>query len=261
MLKQLSQPSFVNGFARSRGESVRPDLWFDNMWCPALGNQGAMLYDVAQRNNAALSGTYSYSAQGLALTGDNYGLTATKDISTWAGSFTLFATYKSSGTGNQVFFINTDNFNWGFYIGAISTKFRLSVILTGAQKSLDSTAAVTDGLWHTLAGTFDAVSGTMSIYVDGLAANTPATYSGTIRTTTADSSVLFAFSDQSLDTNGSIGMLGFARLVLTPSQIMSLTADPLLPLRRKKIWSMYVPAASSGFKPYWYRNKNILIGA
>lgn len=218
-----------------------------------------MLLDIPGGNYATLTGTQTWG-DGLVCAGDNYALTNDTVISQWAGDITISAWVKSTAT-NAIIFTNTDNFSWGSYLGILSGKARLSCIIGGAQKSMDSAAAVNDGLWHYLCGVYNSVTGYMYIYVDGHLAQTPATYAGALRTVGADKSVLLAFYDQTYDFTGNCRLITYDQKPLVANQVSSLSADPLLPFRRKTSVSLYVPSGETPvFKPHWARYCNNLIG-
>ena len=57
-------PSFKHGFARSAAESRLPWLWeqLAGAWCPFLGVQGGLLFDLARKTAPASLNNSSWSA-------------------------------------------------------------------------------------------------------------------------------------------------------------------------------------------------------
>lgn len=270
MRKQLSQPSFVNGLARSKGESIRPDLWADNLWCPVLGIQGNMLYDVAGGVNGTLVNMTGdvwlkdrYLSLNFAASNDRYiNLGNSILFSTWP-ALTLELIFRSGAAETQLIFENgTAAPNDSFYFDQeSSTKFQFYCRNATYYRYAPSTINYVANTWYHIICTWSPAT---DIYIYSSGVDITGTRVGTVPTALQNGNSNLQIGARPGTTNYDFtGLVAFARLykkVLTQSQILDLTADPFLPLRRKKIWSMYVPSGTV-FKPFWYRNKNILIGA
>ena len=120
---QLSQPSFANGYARSRGESVAPELWPDHAWVPAFGPTGATLFDLCGGKHGLLINTPTWQLNNwLKFDGGNgsdkdrvdFNSTITLSNSGWSLFFdvdltgnttlTYYLTGGSSGTLSEILF-------------------------------------------------------------------------------------------------------------------------------------------------------------
>lgn len=94
---QLSQPSFANGFARSRGESARPDLWPDNAFVPVFGPTGATLFNLSGGGVDGTTVTGIWTPDGLYFNGTNYSQLSPSNL-VGKSKFTIFAAFKRSNT-------------------------------------------------------------------------------------------------------------------------------------------------------------------
>jgi len=293
MRKQLSQPSFTNGFARSKGESVRPDLWADGgQWYPCLGYQGpqkigeTIVYEhVANKHGVltphalypttdSLLPSYSIASKRHVLysnTSTGVGGGVKCGVSPFAGlagmTFEVLV-YLTTVANNQMIAEDGSAYNTNcFYLYVNATGTRLEYTIYTSNYTTVSTA-ISANTWLHVFATWSGTDGLPRLWTNGAETVGGTARTGTLYATPNAELCLFGRPNTSSQIVSlplySGAMIAFWRCYkrqLLANEILALTADPLFPLRRKKLWSMYVPAASGGFKPYWYRNKNILIGA
>ncbi len=263
MRKQLSQPSFQNGFARSMGESIRPDLWPDHAWIPALGVQGGTLFDVAgKRFNGTVTAGEDWIEDHLSFdtgsAGVSLGVSSISILPNSVWSIVTKFRLDIGSSGDR--YIYDDTAGGGIGLRALNTNDVLAFWISGGTTRTISVATVlTLGKWSVLAFVHDGTTATL--YLDGLPIGTN-TYSGVI----GNSGQVFRIGAEYNSNNELDGDIYshamYKNICLTPAQIRDLSADPLLPFRRKTFVSFYVPSSTpAAFKAFWYRNKNTLLGA
>lgn len=261
MLKQLSQPSFVNGFARSRGESVRPDLWDGlvcgcKIMCPSTISQ----YDFVQNSAVAFnwittnypvitSGYEGYEAN-CSINGNTQLRLGSLNIT---GPFTCLARINLQAETDE---------NRGIFAYGDGTYLACNWILrryTGGSGGYTSTI-YTDGTAKTLnvssynvnkSGLVSFVlrydGATLKIFAAGNQIGSTAV-TGTVDNT--DGYFLCVGSITHVQVGNISGIMVWNR-ALNDASILNLQNNPWDLLRRKKIWSMYVPSTGGVFKPYW----------
>ena len=280
MTRQLSQPSFVNGFARSPGESVRPDLWPNHAWMPTFGVQGPqligglMVFDVAGGQYGlgtpaaasdtvdALLPSWSVDKYGYCLIsnesgGHGGGIKCGASPFTGLTAMTFEVLYKPSTAENSgmiaedgtVFYQNT------FYLHQNTNKFDFLTRTTDATNSLVSSAAtVVAGKWYHIFCTWSGVDGFNRIWVNNVeAVSAEPDESLTLRATVNAELCLFGRPDTS-SRIASYEVLNGAKIAfwraykrqLQASEIYALTADPFLSFRRKRSFAAMGGAAASG---------------
>jgi len=297
MRKQLSQPSFTNGFARSQGESVRPDLWDGLKYCiaPLLGIQNAQV--IGERGPFDLTGksvttvrphasftttdgicpSYTMSEYGPCLVSNTSGSFGggISSNGTTAGQDEItveLLVNPSSSAAERMIIEEGSAYNTGpfylLYAPAANPSFTFLIYTTNYSTATSTSSGAPAGNWYHVFGVWkSADGGAANIIVNGVYGTAGTARTGTLRATDTNI-MLFGRPNSSnyvatlpLHAGGMIALCRIYNRRLTDNQILALTADQLLPLRRKKIWSMYVPSTGGVFKPAWARNKNILIGA
>lgn len=123
-------------------------------------------------------------------------------------------------------------------------------------------ADMAHGGWRYLAVTFEA--NTLKVYFDGKQAGNTITGLvdplNTNRTLRLGSTANTAFSATGAWLIGSMALPAVYARALTPAEIQQLYADPWAMYRlRRRVYAAAV-AEAGGFKPYWARNINTLIG-
>jgi len=283
MRKQLSQPSFTNGFARSKSESVRPDLWdgLIGFWVPALGVQGGVIYNIADAaKSATCVADYTWSRDNVVLGIDTTNKNRISMGLNWhkillANPFTFFVDYTplNNRIGKEVVIagawrIGNSSVNQfvigGNYYSTVTDYYPFFGIDTAVgRRYAVHTTPWTVGVREILFGTRNGTN--LKLYRGGNLVGIGGTDTNPITSNATSDAVPLAFgsldSNASYNTNASYRCCGLWTRELTRQQILDLTADPLLPLRRKKQWSMYVPSTPSGVVlPVFmnhYRNQRI----
>lgn len=234
-LAQLDSPSFQQGFARSPVESIRPDLWPDHAWVPAMGVQGGRIFDLAGNVDLTLPSGPIWVPGGIDWNGSDKivpGLSTFQDVTFW-GSIRILDT-----VGNDVIFTPDDG----------SGRPSFTAIDRGANVQLEfysgnaiSTGDLTIGRSYNYVLTADATTGDAKIFLDGeLAVEGP---SGILR----DGTTFFFCNreDNARPSTAEYGSFSFVRSVLSPSQAADLSADPLLYLRRRETPILTVPGGAA----------------
>lgn len=272
MRKQLSQPSFVNGFARSKSESVRPDLYgvIKHAYIPRLGIQGASLFDIAGRKNGTLTNmdpgtdwvvgqhghqlSFDGSNDGVALgDGTNDGLTE---------SLTYFAVVYKYSSGGSTYGRLFDKYPAPSIYFHATTTIKLYATIAGTSRdiAISTSASVPTNQWFSLCVVLKP-SG-QDVYFNGILNKANTTYAGAYSAGEGVSACIGnRVSDYARGAYMELSSLYILNREIGLSEITALHADPLLPLRRKKQWSMYVPSKPSGVVlPVFmnhYRNQRI----
>lgn len=274
------QALHFGNIARSKGESVRPDLWADHVWCPALGIQGGTLIDLSSQKNASCSAPIWLSSKyGSVIDGNSSStgmfLTSGNTYSWKQPWTTIVVASPDSNSTDQTAFACWDQ-RQGVYAGGWVIWYDVDGSYDGW--SFAFSRKIADTLtYYRLVGTntLSGAIGQYSVIISGWTGNSWFHYVDGVSITESTTAV----DDPGYpgDQSGPISMLGrnqgstpahfmdgkvaFAGIfkrALPLSQILALTADPMLPLRRKKIWSMYVPSTGGVFKPYWLQTSKII---
>lgn len=240
--------------ARSAAESVAPELWPDHAWVPALGATGGVLPDVAGGNHAVISGNYSWgpgyvdfvggsATAPVPSVGKSLEFTVMTDVHPVASPAAWCGLYcEKDGSNNNAFSVQRSA-SW--------PDIRLYVNTT----SKDFFGAFPLGVRAHLIGKKD----TANCYLSQNGLPFVAQAFNTAITVTATATVLMA-------ERGGIGCAGKLyhtyvwRRLLTDADASRLSADPLLPFRRRRLRSWFLPTAG-GFKPWWAKDATVLIGS
>lgn len=273
MRRQLSQPSFVNGFARNRSESVRPDLWPDHAWVPALGCQGGVLYDLCGTDIVSLIGTWSWGSVDIStgVSGVQYAVLQNyfygmSEVSTFA----RFMPTNTSYTGSIFSCVNVDGYvqntislGWSGDNSRLTFQTRdSSTGQTGSRNNDISTGYVFPlNVWSSVATTYSVSASAKIIYANGVSSASSTT---SIDALTSDYG--YTILGAQLYSGGTpfVGRLKeiyfYLNRALTPSQISDLSTNPLLPFRRRQIQKYWVPSTGgTTFNAAWARNSNVII--
>jgi hypothetical protein len=260
MRQQLSQPSFVNGFARSKGESVRPDLWPDYAWIPNIGYTGNVLIDIAglQKNGAITGATSVNESGGASLKfvsnhNVNLGNILTMNFSerTIVVRFKLFSVSADQtliDKRNEGF---ADNGEWSlFFDDAVSLHSgyndRLCYVVHNGSTTSNwpwiHGSALSVNTWYTAAIVHkNGVSVVM--YLNGIIDNVWSQSTNAAMTTSLSRDVKIGeTSDGAKDLNGLIHSVCVYDRALTQNQIKNLSIDTILAFRCKKQVGFRVPS-------------------
>lgn len=257
MRKQLSQPSFVNGFARSRNESVRPDLWPDHAWVPALGCQGGVLFDLCGRINGSLAGATTWGSDGAIVfaTSSDYVDCGKFNLASY-GSFTFLIKFYDGYVGYR------QGYTAGNYQYQAGVAHQINyhdsrwIIGTSAGSSYTTAFAIPLSAWFS----------SCLVYTPGYCT----TYFGekvngdSITISASASSYSLALGrilgSGSAFTNGRIRCAMLYKRAISANEYINLNIDPLLPFRRRTIQKYWVPAGSETttyFIPQFMKHKFI----
>lgn len=255
--KPRVQPSFRDGFARSPGESVAPELWPAHAWVPALGCQGGMLFDVAGGNHGTNTATWGYG--GLYNTG-NTGIATQAFYKNSKFTFLYYGSILSEGIGTRYgrFFgsgANTYPLCIMQYDGSGNGIGSITISISGTLYSVPKEDNILPQYNHVFCVTY--FPGRLRAYHNGKLSMLTNLETSVIPDTSYMSSILNN-TDMTRAFDGVMrACYMFSGIALTQSQVSQLSLDPLLPFRRRKPVFYSLPAA--GFKTGWYR-KPILIG-
>lgn len=253
----------LGNIARSPDESVRPDLWPDHAWVPALGCTGGVLYDLCGGRSAVVnfsahewvagSGLRIHTASGAAIVtigsvaiSGGYTLVAGGIFtwSYWGGICSLMGVVAS---GNWTYGRDKLSLHYGQYFK------------DDAIRCVSTTKKFGDTSTWTWGGCLQASPAASIITANGvIIAGTPQVYG-----TTAYNSItlrLFGGLFDNVTGPASVGSVLSAFLFYRaprPEILPILTADPLLPFRRRQPVFYSVPsgggaslAASSAWRVF-----------
>ena len=231
--------------ARHPSESVRPDLWPDHAWVPALGVQGGVLYDLAGNSHAALSAgdAYTTTNQGVALVGD---LAAKRAIMAFDNYPTYPCTLFSAG---QV--LDTDpqyESVWGvggsetnsYIITALNGRRPIIVARNIAYRQSGVLPQLLRGTPYTLTGTFHSRF-LRRLYVNGSFAIQDTINPGDTWPEVVTQGSIHGLPDPGSSNRyeGLIAVAYIFKRILSDPQIQELSTDPLLPFRRRENLPLY----------------------
>ena len=274
---QLSQPSFANGYARSRGESAAPDLWPSHAWVPAFGPQGVatsatgspLVLDVAgpagwatgvQKYNVSDIPSYDIGPRGYALKtngGSNISGLINTGVSPFGGlsamSFEIILSSATTGVDQIVAEDGTAyNTNAFYFLITSSNKFQFEVYTT-SYATVDSALTISAGSVYHVVCTWEGVTGYPKIYINGLLNAVGATAkTGTLQAAPNTPLVLgnrpgalpeLVPSFLPLRVGGMIYLARAYKRSLQPDEIARLYTDPYLPHRRRMPVFYSVPSA------------------
>lgn len=244
--------------ARTPAESVAPELFPDHAWVPALGFQGVVLVDLCNNNNAVLRSAQEWGADYLDFeySQENRAI-ASKSILGNANQLTLFSVFSRESYGNssnaESHIISQFNYEAGrasysllgnaysSFDGAGSNKFGFVVSTTGSGGYKSVCCPAVDDTNVSLCGTFKTYD--MRLYLDGV----------NVTTRTDVSSFYYSATDAIHVGNGSTinrGFDGKLKLAiafnrcLAANFVSAISADPLLPFRRRKQTTYFIPPPS-----------------
>lgn len=257
--RQMVQPSFRDGFARSPGESVAPDLFPQHAWVPAFGVQGGMLFDVAGGLNGVVGAANSWDKGGLTVTGETCYVTRDSRIEP-ANVFTVVAYAKipASPTDGAILF-GKQNTTWGgFYQSYAARAYTTgSLIRFGLGTSSSYYGLNVSAEYGKKAVIIQRYNGVLhDAFVNNYYNSVAAT--GTVQYADVPLYIGDGVSFGATWTDVIYSVYLYAKW-LNNSQIAQLSIDPLLPFRRRKPVFYSIPAAS-GFKPGWYRKPTLIGG-
>lgn len=251
------QPNLtLANIARNPSESVRPDLWPSHAWIPALGIQGETLWDVASGcTHGVLSTTAMWSGSSLVCNGSAGRFCNCSEMYTMGAlllPFTFLAVVKPNYSESGRIAFSAGTYSTSGDRTSIGTLAGKSHILhrVGADtiREASGDVRIDDGRWHVIIGTFFSANPGGYLYTDGVfevntayefsQINYDATVIGSLpRLSTYDAGPRF---------DGLIAMAGVFRRALNVAEIRTLSADPLLPFRRKLSVSFYVSGIDAG---------------
>ena len=267
MRRQLSQPSFTNGFARSPGESVRPDLWPDHAWVPALGCQGGVLYDLCAPSHGTITGA-TWTSQGLYFGNaktDKVECGTPVDFSILT-QFTFLITYEVP-SAVEIVATNGSAYNLNSFLVTHNetsgrARFSTSPVVSTRYTYTESASIYSDGETICLSGVWIAGSSNR-LFINGApdSGAVVGSYYDTVGNGNgqwtlgkrAGTSTAYSFTRRLYNN------LFWAR-ALSDVALCDVTSDPLLPFRRRQIQKYWVPSTGgTTFNAAWARNSNVII--
>lgn len=269
------QPSYLQGYARSAGESERPQDWVDlqGLWIPELGPTGTRLFDLsghsAHGNSIANGpaadawvihkGLYAIDCDGVndqinidTTTGRIINGPATSDFTIygWGSQNTAITDnitfYCETNTGDDDQFTALDFFDSG-------AQFKLSIVHrdnanVGLVASVDIASKVTIGEWFNAAA---VISGGTNYRLYAMGDEVASgTFTG-LGTTTLNIST-FVNRDRPTDffMLGKLGQQRVYRRALSAVEIREIHNDPFGIVRlSRRVWGRVPVAVASTFTP------------
>lgn len=230
--------------ARSAAESVAPELWPTFAVLPSCGFTGSSFISPFP---ADISGTTQYDISGYTISGANSGVVFPSRYMP-LDTGTIFLNMKSLIGSNQInrYFVDSDTKRHAFFLSAQNT---VQMYLDGSGRSYSLSYAV--GEIFSLTFVYDKASGLKQPYKNGNICPYVAG-SDTWGNNSLGNNAYFFQRFNGVENHNCVFYVGLIyNTVLPQSEIQRLTADPLLPFRRRRLRSWFLPSAS-GFKPAWW---------
>ncbi len=241
--------------ARSRGESVRPELWPDAAWYPTLGPTGNVLRDVGGRGRHGLA--TNIAAADLWSTENPFGRVLRFSGSAGAdevvetsytrtlGDFTCVAWFLATGAGEAFSRVVDKRFDFGFWMGrnqSTANSWGAGIRETSGDGYGDF-LTLGDGSWHQLVcrrrGTEKLVLGN----------------GGSVMSVTTVTSALLSTDTLNIGNDtpwrtsalaGCVGPVLLFERAISDQAIVELFDDPMRPLRRgRRVYAKTVSSAGS----------------
>lgn len=248
----------LGNIARSPAETVRPDLWPDHAWVPALGCTGAVLLDLCTtlRDMGTAYGSVSWDARGLSNGGAGalwLGPLGMDAPMVYMGDFSIFVHCPKieSAPTNSVLVGCRSNIH-GWEVQATSDgvwAFRAVQLSDNAAVLGASPFSAVQAVNQSIGVVFENTVAEM--FVGGVASGPLCTLTGGINysygvrvvtSTLMGTTAVSAATTLERYVNGTVGALLSFDCALTHSQVLDLTADPLLPFRRRQPVYYSVPS-------------------
>lgn len=239
----------LGNIARSPAESVRPDLWPDNAWVPVLGCTGGVLVDLVSG-----AGSQIIAKAGTTHLWSTFGLYTTNEQ--WVGIGPVFEAGKeisviasvrptSSQPGSDAGFVSAVTslsvYQFTIATNAIGTglAFYTRDTSTGTTGTRNNDLSVPNTLSTTadnvVAAVYSVSRAEKSLWNNGKMVGLTTTSIDPI--TTGHSGTWIANSGGYSEGYGYFGWVGavliYRKMALTNNQVIDLSADPLLPFRRR----------------------------
>lgn len=227
--------------ARYKSESQRPDLWWDvDCWTPALGIQGAIVNNLANVSN---KGTISGPSWGAGLYGpalifgdSSHRVTASiAHIPSSEGTVTIVCrpSWNSADIGNKYLFDSYGGSNARFLLYVTAGNI---ILYTNGISRGSISVPLTAYTWYVIT----LVYGRNELYINGASVGS---FTGANLGTPPDTLYIGdRYTNATRSFEGAISLFGIHRGSLSDANIRDLSADPLLPFRRKTQVSFYVPS-------------------
>lgn len=235
--------------ARSAGESVAPELWPDHAWVPALGCTGGSMPGFGGIKIYSSSAATNWSWGPKSLNFINSG-----NVNAWTTGGHILPVGLSRFTVISSLMYTSIGLRWWFSQIA-------STDACGSASWIDTLGRLNVGVWgpkaQSAAGTVVANEPTiLAMTRNGTAVagykNGVLVADGTSETSVEDTSAQFTLGERHSKTNTALSFCGeyysccTYNRVLSPTSISYLSADPLLPFRRRRLRSWFLPAAGGG---------------
>ncbi len=267
-------PSFVNGFARDRGESAYPELWdgLVGAWVPGLGKTGAVLRDFSgNKNHGALANADWVRNEGLlALDFDGINKEVVIPQSPELFGFdalTLSAEVRYTGSTSAP---NEKNIIDCWQSGDTNYLFRWKPSTDELQCFIDTAGGVGSLSINTIAEGLPTLNDrqrhrvcfnwdghTMHLGVDGMIAVGTTSRTGPVDSGTEDVTIGGQRSGSVDYWLGQIGPVSIYRRNLPVAQIKQLAIDPLAPFilkRRSYVFGSQAAGGGTTYSPHYYCN-------
>lgn len=266
------RPGYHSGFAPRDGEPLHPQLLRNcvGAWAPLLGPSGTTLRDNSPvRNHGAL--TNMDPASDWVVSGGNYALDfdgsndyvlCSRPVPDGSCSFAAWVNFTSASA--NLFFCGSSNSGdntpliW-LGIGNVGTLMRWFVRGASSGTEQNSSVALNTGTWRHVCGTYNAISGEMKSYIDGVETASGTVTPGAITLTNTSIGAAVRTTVGSYFSGNLNDVLCYSR-TLTGAEVRLLATRPGIAyeMQRRRRSSSQVTA---GFLAAWAaRQKTQLLG-
>jgi len=219
--------------ARSRGESLYPNLWPVAGYAPSLGPTGGTLYDLSgNKNHGAITGA-TWGAGALGFDGSDYVNVPLTDKLTITDAITLSVWVRRTSNDYTVHrgIVATNAYPTPYLLRITQTGGTLLWLVDAASVVSVAGAVLPLDEWAHVVATYDGAN--LRLYRNGEIEGGPTALTGAIDYTAEDISIgswRRALSEYFI---GDIKDCAIYNRALTPSEIKQLYIDPLCWLRRR----------------------------
>ena len=244
---ELTEPSYMNGYAHSGGESANPGLWPTHAWVPRLGPTGDQVFEV--NRGAAMTmesmtpaAGWQIDEKGYNITSDGTGQDNLSTVNTFSqgglAQFSFVAVFKASTWFSIGGIFGRGGISGGsdgkIYLGCGNIENQLRFHTDGATNAINTVTATPnaawfDDNWHCVAGV-QRHNTSRFIYVDGLQEGTTTNVVGSLACAGATQWEMCTIVDT--EFAGSVGAGLFYDRALTNNEIKQISDDIMAPFRR-----------------------------
>lgn len=246
--------------ARTRSESVRPDLWPDHAWVPAMGCQGGVVIDLCGPQRVNL-GASTWTATGVIAVINHGDIDIHPGIDfsfmCWVSRIPSAAEYATFGgliQRNSVgsYYYSVGEVGYTLLLRNLSGNMVCGLTFATSTAAGNNATGVNSLIGKPLAAVATMGATAQKLFINGSFAHG---YSSSLGAEFAAGS----FAANSLHNGNAIAAYATYRRLLSDAESIAISNDPLIAFRRRVPVFYSVPSGTPTFNPAWARNSNVII--